>query len=287
MPPKVSFYYQGAPGAYSHAAAERFATGFSDPVEFLHQETFGEVFSHVNDENSYGVIPLENSTIGAISANYDLLRSFEGTILAETFLPIQHCLLASPGSTLTKIERVYSHPVALQQCQLLFKANPRMQPVEFTDTAGAAALVQSSNNPTLAAIAREHAATLYGLDIIEANIQDYPNNQTRFVLIGGGAMAGKRLEGRTQASHFKATLLIEDIHMKELSLSLPLHTRVSSVVSRPIPELTWHYALFVDLVDEPPVINNLFLQHLPGRLLGIYAAGDADYEFAPPGATGA
>jgi prephenate dehydratase len=155
-------------------------------------------------EVEWAVLPVWNSTIGRVAAARDALDRREKLVrrVGEVDVPVHHCLLALPGTSLASVRYVGSHPAALSQCTGLFRLQPRMQAVEAFDTAGAArqlAVFDSRSTATgdrwydalaaaspasLAAIASAKAAETYGLDILQRGVNDEPTNFTRFVVLG-------------------------------------------------------------------------------------------------------
>jgi prephenate dehydratase len=175
---KVAF--QGEPGAYSQKALrDLFEGSEAVPLPSIHR-----VFESVEIGTSdYGVVPLENSQAGSINETYDLLVRHGVKIVAERIVRISHCLLGLRGSSVGSIKVVFSHPQALAQCAE-FLDSLRVERVALHDTAGAARVVAEEKKEGSAAIASEEAAALYGLDILARDIEDRPDNSTKFVAIG-------------------------------------------------------------------------------------------------------
>ena len=110
----VKVAYPGVPGAYSHEAMINY---FGKDVENINVDTFKDAMELVtNGEVDYAVIPIDNSSAGIVSDTYDLLQEYNNYIVGETFVKVNHCLLAKPGATLNDIKKVYSHPQGLMQC---------------------------------------------------------------------------------------------------------------------------------------------------------------------------
>lgn len=269
---RKSVFYQGAPGAFSEAAAKLLiADKLGGDTEVSGCSTFELVAGNAcASANRYGVLPLENSTIGAIVQSYDLLRTLPLQILAELYLPIRHCLLARKGTLIDDVREVYSHPVALQQCKRFFKEHPRLVPIECFDTGGAADFVAGNEDNNFAAIAREEAAQLYGLEVLQFDLQDFPHNATRFVLVSSQSATNITEPG---AATVKVSIMFEAGAKHPV---LPLHflcdlsCEVQSIVSRPIQERGWTYAVFVDVLC--PAVQLPQLQQLDNiRILGVYA----------------
>ena len=178
--PRVAF--QGERGAFSEEAALKL---LGPEIELVPQRTFETLFCSVeNGEADYVLAPVENSIAGPVHASLDLLQCSPLLELDEVEIQIQQHLIGCPDATLTDIETVQSHPVALAQCRRFFAEHPRLKPVEADDTAGSVAEVIRRGDATRAAIAGRRAAELYGASIVRESIQDTPENFTRFVLLG-------------------------------------------------------------------------------------------------------
>jgi prephenate dehydratase len=177
--PRVAF--QGERGAFSEEAALKL---LGDQIELLPQRTFADLFDSLRTGTAdYLVAPVENSIAGIVEPSVSRIRTDSLVILKQLELQIDQHLIGCPGTAFDTIETVYSHKMALKQCNLFFERHPRIKPVVADDTAGSVAEVVKQNDPKLAAIAGRHAAELYGGEIILENIQDDPKNHTRFVLL--------------------------------------------------------------------------------------------------------
>ncbi|MDQ4080689.1 MAG: ACT domain-containing protein, partial [Gemmatimonadota bacterium] len=132
----------------------------------------------------------ENTLAGSVVASYDALASCEKVVaIGETIIGIHHCVLGIPGASLHAIRWVESHPVALAQCGGFFERHPHLEPRATYDTAGSALEVARARDQHRAALASRIAAGHYGLDILAADVEDRPDNQTRFVAIAREAAA--------------------------------------------------------------------------------------------------
>ncbi len=178
---RTKIAFQGERGAFSELAARKFCKRTFTPLPC---ETFEDIFDTVEDKKAdLGVIPIENSLVGSIYRNYDLLLERRLHVIDETQLRIVHCLMAGHDASLRKITRAISHPAALDQCRNFFAKHKSIRPETFYDTAGAARHVAENNPPTTAAIAGPMAAKLYGLKVLKQSIEDEKTNYTRFLLI--------------------------------------------------------------------------------------------------------
>jgi prephenate dehydratase len=173
--------YQGEPGAFS----ERAVLVLFPDAETLPCETIRLTFSRVTSgEADFGVVPVENSQAGSVNETYDLLlRSSLVKIVGEIVLRVDHALLGPPGARLEGIRRAYSHWQALAQCEE-FLTSHRIDPVPVHDTAGGARIVAEGARTDEAAIASVEAGTRLGLTVLAEHIQTYPDNFTKFAVIG-------------------------------------------------------------------------------------------------------
>ena len=171
--------YQGVAGSYSESCAKKMYQG----CETIPCKTFDECFERSSKDNSVkSLIPESNKTTGNIGVEY-LIFKYRLNIYAEHFFPINHNLLGIKGSKLSEIKDVYSHAQALSQSSSFIKKNKLIENVR-ADTAGSAKYVSEANDKTKAAIASSLSAEIYGLKILQENVQDDKDNVTRFLLLG-------------------------------------------------------------------------------------------------------
>jgi prephenate dehydratase len=174
---KIAF--QGQHGAYSDLACR---TAFPD-MATLPCETFEAAIAAVRaGDATLAMLPPENSLAGRVPDMHALLPESGLSIIGETFLRVEHCLLGVPGATVEGIKRVHSHPVALGQVRRIVR-ELNASPVAEDDTAGAAGIVARLNNPEDAAIASSLAAEIHGLQILRSNVEDAAHNTTRFYIM--------------------------------------------------------------------------------------------------------
>lgn len=175
--------FQGQPGAYSDLACRLAFPGATT----LPCETFEAAMAAVrNGQADFAVLPPENSLIGRVADMHMLLPGSGLAIVGETFLRVEHCLLAPKGTQLQEIKRIHSHPVALGQVRKLITELGAATVVEY-DTAGAAEIIAQLNNREDAAIASSLAGEMHGLDIIRRNVEDETHNTTRFYIMARDA----------------------------------------------------------------------------------------------------
>jgi len=179
--PRVAF--QGEHGAFSEEAALKL---LGPEIELVPRPTFAALFRSLDEGVAdYALAPIENSLIGIIRPSCDLLDKSSLVKTAEVIIPINQHLIGCPGATFAEIEEVQSHPAALAQCARFFVENPHLRKVEAEDTAGSVSYLVERGDHKLAAIASRRAAELYGGSILQENIQDREDNQTRFLLLSG------------------------------------------------------------------------------------------------------
>ena len=173
--------FQGELGAFSQVAVRQLA---GEQAQVMPCQRFEEIFRNVAEGKAdAAAVPIENTLHGSVHENYDHLLRFELPIVAETQVRIVHHLIAKPGVTLRRIQRVFSHPVALNQCLRFLAANPRLERVPFYDTAGSVKMLMEEQLSDAAAIASEAAAEQYGAVILKRSIEDDRRNFTRFFLL--------------------------------------------------------------------------------------------------------
>lgn len=176
----AKLYYQWVPGAYSHIVANYFSTYLSES-ETVGVSNFTWVFESIKNSD-FWIIPIENSYAGSVYENYFNLAKYDVRIYAEYFLPVHHCLASFSRDT-ESIKKVFSHYQALMQTEKYTKSHS-WETESYGDTAGSAQYVSTLNNPSYWAICSELAAEIYGLNILDTNIQDQEWNTTRFFLVG-------------------------------------------------------------------------------------------------------
>ena len=232
--------YQGAEGSYSQAAMRKF---FGENVNAFHVESFRDAMSAIDEGSAdFAVLPIENSTAGIVNEIYDLLVEFENYIVGEQVIPIEHCLLALPGTKMEEIKRVYSHPQSLMQ-SARYLSEHDWQQISMQNNAFAALKVAKEKDKTQAAIASEYAGETYGLEILEKGINDSDSNSTRFIIVTNQKIFRKNAN--------KISLCLEIPHESGslyhiLSHFIYNNLNMTKIESRPIPERNWEYRFFID-----------------------------------------
>lgn len=247
--------FQGIPGAYSQMALHQY---FGQDVTTSHVETFRDAMVAIEEGRAdYAVLPIENSSAGAVTQVYDLLVEYDNYIIGEVKIPIEHTLSAITGAKVEDITRVYSHPQALMQSMRFLEKHRGMEQISVTNTALAAKKVIVENDMTQAAICSEYAANLYGLEVLKRKINHNDNNSTRFIVVTNQRIF---VNGATKIStcfeipHESGSLyrLLSNIIFNNLNMT--------KIESRPIEGRSWEYRFFVDFdgeMDAPGVKNAL------------------------------
>jgi len=235
---KIAF--QGVAGAYSEEAVREY---FGSGVEVLPCRSFEQMFVAVEDGNAdYAMLPVENAVAGSVTGAYELLMQRDLRINAEVILRVHHMLMATPGVERDAIRRVRSHSQALAQCRR-YLDRYGFKPEATFDTAGSARDLAASPEPDVAAIASGLAAELYGLQILDRGVEDFPFNYTRFFLMG--------LEDSPRAQRSKTSIVFTTRHSpgalyKAMGEFANRGINLTKIESRPRQNEPWRYMFYVD-----------------------------------------
>lgn len=241
---ELTIAYLGPEATYTHQAAIR---NFGVSLQHRAMKTIPDVFEEVERGSAdYGVIPIENSTEGAVFHSMDMLVESELLICSQVYLPIEHCLLSQ--SPLSEIREVYSKDQALGQCRDWLRRNlPNALLVDVNSTAAAAEMAQQ--RPGVAAVASVLAAELYELNLVERGIQDKANNVTRFLVVG--KTQAKPLGGGCDKTSLVISLTDESGALeKALKPFAARGINLSKIESRPSRKKAWDYYFFIDLIGH-------------------------------------
>jgi prephenate dehydratase len=268
--PRVAF--QGEPGAYSEDAVHR----FFGRCEAKPLPTVRTVFEQAEiGAVDFGVVPLENSQAGSINETYDLLVRHGVKLVGEVVIRVDHALLGVPGASLSDITRVLSHPQALAQCEE-FLATLEAEVVPYHDTAGAAKRVAEEGRRDQAAVAGRRAAELYGLQVLTEAIQTFPENFTKFGVIGTGPPP--RTEAPDKTSIVFAVADVPGSLHRCLGGFADQGINLVKIESRPQGGRPWRYLMYLDFeagADEPSAqgaLRELSAHTSFVRILGSYPA---------------
>ncbi|MDE5563025.1 MAG: chorismate mutase [Clostridiales bacterium] len=242
---------QGVEGAYSMLATNRLFP-LSDITYF---KNFEGVFNAVeNGLCKYGMLPIENSSVGSVNAVYDLMKEHKFYIVRSIKLHVQHHLLAKRGVKLSEIKEVFSHEQAINQCKnWLGKTDIKVTVVP--NTAVAAKMVAESERTDIACISSRECASLYGLNVLAANMQDNDYNYTRFILIS------KTMEIFKNSN--RVSIMVNLPHTpgalnRMLNKFSTLGFNLTKLESRPLPNSTFEFMFYFDFeadIESPEVVN--------------------------------
>ena len=276
LPAKKGVAFLGPSGTFSHGAVLKV---FGMGAKLVGCSTIDDVFLAVEDaQASFGVVPVENSTEGAVNNTLDCLLETRVRIVGEVVVPIEHHLLARPGTKQGQLSAVVSHKQSLAQCRKwLARECPKLAQQEATSNAAAASL--AAETPGLAAIAGSMAAEAYGLEILAPGIQDLSDNSTRFLVIGDETKPATGCDKTSLLIHTENKpgalfRVLEPFERNGVSL-----TRIET---RPSRKGVWDYVFFIDFeghVDDAPVAQVLEkLTHCTAevRLLGSYPRAESN-----------
>jgi len=236
----ITVAFQGEIGAYSGEAALQF---FGSSIQLKPCESLDDVFKAVEqDEVQFGVVPAENSLEGSISQTYDLLLDSNLKVCGEIELRIVHCLIGVPEARLDSIKEVYSHPQALGQCKT-FLRQLGCELVPTYDTAGSVKMIKEKGTADSGAIAGARAAEIYGMKILAREIEDNPNNFTRFFILAKHDCppSGNDKTSMVFSVKHKPGTLCESL--REFAIR---KINLTKIESRPTRQKPWEYNFYLD-----------------------------------------
>lgn len=272
---KVGF--QGVAGSFSEQALMEY---FGENISKSNLKEFEDVFKELKNNNiDYGVLPIDNSSTGAIAEVYDLLRKYGFFIVGEKIIKVNQNLMGIKGSKIEDIKEIYSHPQALQQSSDFLKVYSDIKCIPYRNTAASAEFIKKENNRVKAAIASKRAAEIYDLDIIKSNINFNKNNHTRFIIIG------KNLE--LQEDYNKISIILSLPHKAGalyniLSVFSEYNLNMVKIESRPIIDKSFEYFFYIDLQGnlDNEIVKEAMVEIKSNsydfKILGNYKANNID-----------
>lgn len=233
--------FQGTEGAYSQLALKEY---FGNHTDSWHVDTWRDAMEAIkNGEADYAVLPIENSSAGIVSENYDLMVEYDNCIVGEQIIRIDHALLALKDAKLEDITDIYSHPQALMQCSKYLDAHREWEKHSCKNTAMASQKMKEDGKLHKAAIASKLNADIYGLQVLEEAIQDNKDNFTRFIIVTGKKIFEKnanKISISFEIPHESGSLYHKLSHFIYNGLNM------NKIESRPIQGKAWEYRFFVD-----------------------------------------
>jgi prephenate dehydratase len=266
---------QGAEGSNHHKVARDF---YGKSIQLKECMSFDALVDSLLDNSAaLGIMAIENTIAGSIIPNYALIDANNLHIVGEKYLHIHHHLMALKGQDINDIKEVWSHPMALLQCKEFFKKYPHVKLVEDIDTAEVAKRISKQNLVGIAAIAPKIAAEIFGLSIIEDEIQTIKENATRFVIVQTKAPTNgidqiNKASLKFQLDHKRGSLAAILNVLSDCKMSL---TKIQSL---PVIETPWKYSFFVDVTFEDykeyeKVVKILEIMAEKFKILGTYKNG--------------
>lgn len=266
---------QGAEGSNHHKVARDF---YGENIQLKECMSFDALVAHLLEGSATdGVMAIENTIAGSIIPNYALIDSNNLHIVGEEYLNIHHHLMALPNQTINSINEVWSHPMALLQCKEFFKKYPHIKLVEDVDTAEVAKRIANENLKGIAAIAPKIAAEIFGLQVLEDDIQTMKDNATRFVIV-------QTEKPKLIPSQINKASLKFQLNHKRGSLAAVLNVlsdckmNLTKIQSLPVIETPWKYSFFVDVTfekysDYQKLVKIIKIMAEEFKILGTYKNG--------------
>lgn len=237
---RIKIYFQGTGGAYSELAGKVY---FGNGIESIGLKSFEDAVNALNnDPQAYAVLPIENSLMGSLHKNYDLLLTSELWIVGEVELRITYNLFALGKKE--DIKEIWSHPAVLEQCRDFISKNPDYKFVSFFDSAGAAEVVIKEHRKDVGIIAGPQVESIYGLKPLIRQIEDNQMNYTRFLMLS-------KKEKIYADEDAKSSLVFgvknePGILFRSLSIFALRNIDLVKLESRPIVGKPWEYIFYID-----------------------------------------
>ena len=255
FPQRARVACQGIEGAYSQIACDSI---FKSP-SIMYFKSFDNVFKAVESGMcQYGILPIENSTAGSVNTIYDLMLRHNFSIVRSARLKVSHNLLAKYGTKLSDVREIFSHEQAINQCAAFLAGMKGVKVTVVENTAVAAKMVAESGDPGVAALSSRFCAEHYGLQTLQANVQDQDNNYTRFICIS------KKPEIYPGADRTSFMMIISHKPgslYNVLSKFYALGINLRKLESRPLPDREFEFMFYFDIESSvyAPEMEKLFL----------------------------
>ena len=236
---------QGGYGAFHEIAAHHYFE--NEDIEILPRNTFRDMVTTLKDRKcDFGIMAIENSLAGSIIPNYNLIINSSMHVNGEIYLRIKQNLVALPGVKIEELKEVYSHPMAILQCQNFFDKYPDIKVIESIDTAMSAGDIAEKGDRFTGAIASRLASEKYGLDIIAESIETNKKNYTRFLILAENGIVIPPEEVNKASIFFTVAHKFGSLS-KILSILSYYEINLAKIQSMPIPGKDWEYMFFVDV----------------------------------------
>jgi prephenate dehydratase len=271
---KVTVAFQGLPTAYGQQAAQEY---FSSDIETLPVRFFKDVISLVKESRAdAGIIPIENSTTGSLRNNYRIItENTDICIMGEISYRIRHCLIGLKEANIQDIDKVYSLPIALEQCDNFLRENPNMTPQPYYDTAGAVKFVKKLSKKENAAIASRQTAHYFDMKILEENIERNNKNLTRFFIIG---RSGSIEPEEIGANKITVSFSLPDksgVLKIIIDIIVGYGLNLKKIESIPIIDKPWNYKFVLDVCIDTMKKSkyNNFIKNMKENTIDLHIIG--------------
>lgn len=236
---------QGGYGAFHEIAAHHFFK--NEEINILPRNTFRDMVTSLKDKRcDFGIMAIENSLAGSILPNYNLIINGKMHITGEIYLRIKQNLVALPGVTIGDLKEVYSHPMAILQCQDFFDSYPGIRVIESIDTALSAKEISEKKLKDTGAISSQMAADKYGLEVVARGIETNKMNYTRFLILAENGIKIPEEEVNKASIFFTVAHKFGSLS-KILSILSYYEINLAKIQSMPIPGKDWEYKFYVDV----------------------------------------
>lgn len=264
--------FQGERGAFSEGAVYTF---FGQSADVKPCRNLSNVFESVEKgKTKFGVVPIENSLEGSVNQTYDLFLEHNLKVCGETVIRIVHCLIAHPETQLKSVNTVYSHPQALAQCRkFLERLGSRLIPT--FDTAGSVKMIKDEGLKDAGAVASERAAEIYGMKVLAKEIEDAPNNYTRFFVL---SKHDSPYSGDDKTSIIFSGKNVPGSLYRVLEEFAKRNIDLTKIESRPTKQMPWEYNFYLDFKGHrterrcQEVLKSIQKKTLFVKVLGSYKA---------------
>lgn len=273
---KMKIAIQGIKGSFHHIVANKY---FGEDIELVECMSFTDIPTLLNEDKvDSAVMAIENSIAGAILPNYSLIDEFDLSIEGEVYINIHHHLMALKGQNIGDIKEVWSHPMALLQCRKFFRNRPEIKLIEDKDTAEVAKRIQDNKIKGVAAVASKMAAEMYGLEVIEDDIQTIKNNSTRFFVLkknNDSPYHPSKLGSVKDKASVKFVTKHDSGSLAEILDIFGKHDlNLTKIQSLPIIDKPWNYAFFIDLVIDDFVLYKNALHLISKKVTHLEILGE-------------
>ncbi|WP_239493666.1 prephenate dehydratase [Candidatus Karelsulcia muelleri] len=261
---------QGIKGCFHELATKKFFK--KEPYKLVECKTFKKLINVVVTKKAeIGVIAIENSLVGVIIENYNLIKNFKLKIIGEIYLPINQNLMILKQNDIKNIKQIISHPMALLQCKKYLSKYKNLKITEYADTAKAAFFIYKNKKKNIAAIASKEAARVYNLKIIDKNIQTVKKNYTRFFVIQ--KKKDFYLKFNKASCYFSLNNLIDELYFLLKIISI-FEIKITSIQTFPKKNNIWKYKFYMDIFFKKIINYLIFKKKIKNLINNFYVIGE-------------